>query len=329
VKTRSRSVGITGWQRGADTEASETPTLVSILPELSMSNPIIAGVDPQHQDDSPLRLAAGLARVTGAPLLAIASRAGDTTRASRMLETDPRADSAAKLEALAAGFEAEAALLEGPSPARVLHDAAVARDASMIVVGSTRRARLAPGSTGERLLHGAPCPVAIAPAALPAGWAPRRIAVGFIDADEGRSALRYGAALAGAASAPLHALTAVEPVDLSQLPDIAPDTSGKGLENAQAAAQRALYLATESLPGGVPASREVVVAHAADALIELSRDADLLICGSRGYGPVQSVLLGSVTRRLTRSADCPVIIVPRDVEQVVASLDGQHEVTAP
>jgi len=36
-----------------------------------------------------------------------------------------------------------------------------------------------------------------------------------------------------------------------------------------------------------------------------------------------------VTRRLTRSAECPVIIVPRDVEQAVASLDGQHEVTAP
>ena len=52
------------------------------------------------------------------------------------------------------------------SAAHGLDDVAEAEKASMIVVGSERhgaRRRISPGSTGERLLHGAICPVAIAP----------------------------------------------------------------------------------------------------------------------------------------------------------------------
>ena len=51
-----------------------------------------------------------------------------------------------------------------------------------------------------------------------------------------------------------------------------------------------------------------------DALVELSRDVDLLVCGSRGYGPVRSVLLGGVTHSLIRKAQCPVVVVPRGAE---------------
>lgn len=38
---------------------------------------------------------------------------------------------------------------------------------------------------------------------------------------------------------------------------------------------------------------------------------DLLVAGSRGYGPLARVLLGSVTTGLTGMAPCPVIVVPR------------------
>lgn len=309
---------------------SQATFLVAIHPEPPMSNPIIAGVDPLQQDDSPLRLAAGLARITGAPLVAIASYPHEitATRTSGMFEADLRAEAVAKLEALAVGIDAELAVIGGPSAARVLRDAAVARNASTIVVGSTRRARLTPGSTAERLLHGAPCPVAISPAALSDDWVPRRVGVGFIDSDAGRGALRYGAAFAGAAGASLHALTAVEPLDWSQAAVIAPNTPDGWLESSQATARRALYLAIERLPGGVRTGREVVVRHAADALITLSRDVDLLVCGSRGHAPLRSVPLGSVTRRLTRSADCPVVIVPRDIEHTVGSRAEQYELTA-
>ena len=40
-------------------------------------------------------------------------------------------------------------------------------------------------------------------------------------------------------------------------------------------------------------------------------DVDLLVCGSRGYGPPRRVLLGGVSSRLVRRAKVPVAVVPR------------------
>ena len=50
---------------------------------------------------------------------------------------------------------------------------------------------------------------------------------------------------------------------------------------------------------------------AADELVERSRELDLLVVGSRGYGPVRHALLGSVTQKLMKAAACPVLVVPR------------------
>ena len=48
-----------------------------------------------------------------------------------------------------------------------------------------------------------------------------------------------------------------------------------------------------------------------DALADLKpEDTDLLVCGSRGYGPARRVLLGGVSARLLRTARGPVMVVP-------------------
>jgi nucleotide-binding universal stress UspA family protein len=41
------------------------------------------------------------------------------------------------------------------------------------------------------------------------------------------------------------------------------------------------------------------------------RGVDLLVCGSRGYGPVRRVLLGTVSSALVRQAPVPTLVVPR------------------
>ena len=64
------------------------------------------------------------------------------------------------------GVQAEYRVVGSSSAAHGLDDVAEAEGASMIVVGSSPRGarrRISPGSTGERLLHGAICPVAVAP----------------------------------------------------------------------------------------------------------------------------------------------------------------------
>ena len=60
---------------------------------------------------------------------------------------------------------------------------------------------------------------------------------------------------------------------------------------------------------------EVRVDSPVAALEQFSGDVDLLVCGSRGYGPLGSVLLGGVSRRLVHRAACPVVVVPRGTER--------------
>jgi nucleotide-binding universal stress UspA family protein len=55
-------------------------------------------------------------------------------------------------------------------------------------------------------------------------------------------------------------------------------------------------------------------------LTAYSEHLDLLIMGSRGYGPLRSVLVGGVSGRVMRSAHCPVIVVPRGIEAPLGSL---------
>ena len=50
---------------------------------------------------------------------------------------------------------------------------------------------------------------------------------------------------------------------------------------------------------------------------------DLLVCGSRGYGPLRAVLLGSVSGAVMMAARCAVIAVPRGVRASLDDLAGQ------
>ena len=129
----------------------------------------------------------------------------------------------------------------------------------MIVIGSTHRGgigRVLPGSVGERLLHGAPCAVMVAPAGSPvaSGSGSRRIGVGYDGKTEASHAREVAAALAA--------------------------SSARRWRRSRS-------------PGTEAGARRPD--DAAKELVERSRELDLLVVGSRGYGPVRQALLGGVS----------------------------------
>jgi len=295
-----------------------------------MRKPVIVGIDPLRPDPGPMVLGAALARLTGAPLVAAASHVHDTITdavSGGLAEADLRAAAQEVLDDLTAGgLDAERVVVPGLSAAHALHDLAAERGAGLIVVGSSHRGRLgriAPGTTAERLLHGASCPVAVAPAGLASGWKPRRVGVGYVALEEGQHALTAATALARLTGGPLEAVTAVSPRTWERGATVPPYGTG-GREAAKEHAARSLTRALEAA-GRSATEGHVFVGEPVDALVALSERADVVVCGSRGYGPIRSVLLGGVGHGLLRDAQCPVIVIPRGEGGAIAALAAARE----
>ena len=213
------------------------------------------------------------------------------------------------------------------SAARALHTTAETEGAGIIVVGSShvgRLGRVLPGSTAERLLHGAPCPVAVVPLGFATHDLPERPVIGcaYRPTDEGAAALGAAEELALALSGSLHVMQVVEltplVADTGEMPLNLPEINAAIKGNAE----RALNERVASLDHRLDAEGTLGVGSPTDLLVGLSEAVDALVVGSRGYGPLRAVLLGGVSGRVIRSAACPVIVVPRGAHATVGSLFG-------
>jgi nucleotide-binding universal stress UspA family protein len=61
---------------------------------------------------------------------------------------------------------------------------------------------------------------------------------------------------------------------------------------------------------GVPVEVVARCDRPGDVLVEASRDASMLVVGTRGHGAVGSLLLGSVSNFVVHHAGCPIVVVP-------------------
>lgn len=171
--------------------------------------------------------------------------------------------------------------------------------------------RTYPGSTAERLLQGAGASVAV----VPWGYSEvphrefSRIGVGFIDTPDGHAALDWSVRAASHLSVELTVVTVV------------PDTRIRGYADPSAFREGQREMFGEELRAAVdeasrllgrPVEGRLLDGPVVDVLSELSLDdLDLLVVGSRGYGPVRRVLLGGVSSRLLRHSRLPVVVAPR------------------
>jgi nucleotide-binding universal stress UspA family protein len=288
---------------------------------------IIVGVDESPGSADAIALAKGLAGMTGAQLVIVNVYPYDAhpSRAFNYeYESYMRGDSLALLKRLWSehGESAELMAVPSPSPAHGLHQFAEENGAALIVVGSThtgRAGRVLPGSTAERLLHGSPCPVAVAPKAYAerAPGEPTIIGCGFDGSVAARNALTTAHRIAAAQGARLRAIRVFRPLAYDVPPQKGVPMGGITYnDQLRDRAEAELEEAVAALEGEPRGERFFAVGEPGKILAEASEELDLLVLGSRGYGPLHAVLVGGVAGRVVRDAACPVIVLPRKTGHV-------------
>ena len=188
----------------------------------------------------------------------------------------------------------------------------------LLVVGSSRDAEDGHVRIGQRtrqLLSDFPCALAVAPRGLHTkrDLQLKRIGVGYDGGAESAAALALAGAIAARAGGqllvtavvddriPVLLRSALNGVVASEWTDAIRAEEGRLRQEARHAAAAT----------GAEVRVEVTRGRPASALLGMSKDIDLLIIGSRRWGPVSRLLLGSTGEALMHGAACPVLAVPR------------------
>jgi len=302
-----------------------------------MSAPIVVGFDPRAPEEAPVNFGLAAARFTGAPLVVVVIDGGGPTLhrlAAGELPDDLTPGDRAALDHMRARIKAEPGVsgdfrvITDHSAARGLHRAIEEDGAALAVVGATTRGaaeRAALGSVAERVIHGSPCPVAVVPHGF-AGTGLHTIGVAYTDSPEGEQALRAAVGLtARAGEAKLRVITVLHEEAGTLAAPRAGERAAEVLPEEIAArhnlsARDAVDAALADAGSGVEAEIEVIYGDPAEGLIGFTATLDLLVMGSRAYGPRRAVLLGGVSRRVTAAAQCPVVVLPRGAERALTEL---------
>lgn len=282
-----------------------------------MLNTILVGVDGRPGGDDALALARRLSQLDDG---AVVVTSATETAGGQGLHTSPN-DEAAARHALArarshVATEANVTFRdsEAPTPAAGLLGLAREVGADIIVVGASHRSplgRVLGGSVLTELLRG-DVPVAVAPngfAHEPArDW--NAVAVAVDDSAASDAAVRFAAELTRVVEEPPGEVEVVA-VDSRPLLETFPE--GEPVEPADGRRARfdeIVARAAGMLPAGVQVRETHAYGLPEQALSDVSRARDVLVCGAHGRGTLGRLLFGSVSETLAAQAACPLVIVP-------------------
>jgi nucleotide-binding universal stress UspA family protein len=143
-----------------------------------------------------------------------------------------------------------------------------------------------------------------------------KIVVGVDGSDPSRKAVRWAAGEARLRGAKLVAVHA-----WSYYPSLPSDSLDPMLvtpgfnEQLGRDAERFVEQEVEKLSGdaqGIEIEARAVEGPAATVLVDVAKDADLLVLGTRGHGGFSGLLLGSVSQQVSHHAPCPLVLVPHE-----------------
>jgi nucleotide-binding universal stress UspA family protein len=283
---------------------------------------VVVGVDGSPNGRDAIALASHLAAAGGRITLAHvhSGRLRPSTAVTPALAREEAAASTELLERerTETGVQAELMSVTAPTPGRGLHVTAERLGADLIVVGSCGRGllgRVFAGDDARAALNGASCAVAVAARSFAThARAFATVGVGYDESAESAAALATARDLAAADGAEVRVLQVVT------IPAFAYGAMMGGAINEliDEATTR-----VASLPGVVG---RAVYGVPGEELAIFSAGVDLLAVGSRSYGPVKRLILGSTSQYLERHARCSLLVLPRTT--VNAASDGSvDEVT--
>lgn len=193
------------------------------------------------------------------------------------------------------------------SPGRGLHQQAEEQGADLVVVGSCSRGAFGRATLGDdtrAALNGAPCAIAIASRGYAEGRKPFAvIGVGYDGSAESVAALELARELAARSRATVCALEVVSIPSVSYTGFMPP-----GIGNS---AEVMLEHAGSHMKELADVDGRAVYGLAGEQLAAFGDEVDVLVVGSRGYGPARRLVLGSTCNYLERHARCPLVVLPR------------------
>jgi len=207
-------------------------------------------------------------------------------------------------------------------PSEEVITAARAEDSDLLVVGTKGKTGLAHvmlGSTAERVIRGAPCPVLtvrMEPAdieqeegALSRPVMLERILVPVDFSDCSLDALEYATVVAQQAKASLLLLHVLEPVSYGL--DFTLGHSRTREQVRETWTKRLEELAASLMVTQVPVKSQLRGGHPADSILDSThtQPCDLIVMGTHGRRGISHAFSGSVAEAVLRKALCPVLTV--------------------
>ncbi len=228
-------------------------------------------------------------------------------RSSEIAEDVAESEQLLERERSAADLEADLLSVLSLNPGRGLHEQAERRGADLLVVGSCSHGTFGRAMLNDdtrAALNGAPCAVAVASR----GYAEHHTAisdlgVAYNGSPESVAALAVARKLAAPTGARVHALEVVS-LPPAAFGGIAAPTSAEYIDEI-------VTQAGDRMKEVADVDGRAVFGIAGEELAAFGDELDLLVVGSRGYGPLRRLVSGSTSNYLERHARCSLLVLPR------------------
>jgi nucleotide-binding universal stress UspA family protein len=222
--------------------------------------------------------------------------------------------------------DVDAAILSiiATAPGGGLHRQAEAQGADLLVVGSCARGTFGRAMLGDdtrAALNGASCAVAIAAKGYSEHPTPiAKIGIGYNGSPESRAALARARQLAEPTNATVRALEVVS-IPTYAFTGLIPPAIGESLDVVLSEASMHM----RELEG---AEGSAVYGLTGEELAAFGEGLDILVVGSRSYGPIKRLVVGSTSDYLERHARCSLLILPRTAAASIPEREPETALSA-